>query len=384
MLLRLHGDLAGALLRLLNIINFIVVALQSLNQMRFTFAIRHSSSSIRYLFLILGLNIPFILYLYSFHGMPNSPVYLRNTFFVKPLSLRSIGTYAQLPPRQPLTKSSSTYDDALIAEHVQKILPLCPSRTVSCLAKTLGASLAVLRKPTDFECRNYSTRHSAHKVVFPDGYGCCTDFVHTFILSSNHLGITARAVHTPGHTTAEFWDPKSRRWIWLDPFLGYQAFDTASAAFGLSHFEIFTNFLAGKKVHFNKISSQLSQSIPDSDSVRQILNPVSYHRINNPESDIEMGLLAQEVEATLARHGLGNSGMVHQPTEDAYMSIRYNDLLAPMIKAIQELDAQHKQEVTSLQEQLQSQQEELLAIVESQQEQIAQLQRMVEHQFVVN
>ena len=114
------------------------------------------------------------------------------------------------------------------------------------------------------------------------------------------------------------------------------------------------------------------------------LNPVSYHRINNPESDIEMGLLAQEVEATLARHGLGNSGMVHQPTEDAYMSIRYNDLLAPMIKAIQELDAQHKQEVASLQGQLQSQQEELLAIVQSQQEQIAQLQRMVEHQFAMN
>ena len=111
------------------------------------------------------------------------------------------------------------------------------------------------------------------------------------------------------------------------------------------------------------------------------LNPVSYHRTNNPESDIEMGLLAQEVEATLEKHGLGNSGMVHQPTEDAYMSLRYNDLLAPMIRAIQELDAQHQKEVASLQDQLQSQQEELLAIVQSQQEQIAQLQRMVEHQF---
>ena len=109
-----------------------------------------------------------------------------------------------------------------------------------------------------------------------------------------------------------------------------------------------------------------------------------YHRTNNPESDIEMGLLAQEVEATLRKHGLGNSGMVHQPTEDSYMSLRYNDLLAPMIKAIQELDAQHKQEVASLQDQLQSQQEELLAIVQSQQEQIAQLQRMVEHQFAMN
>jgi len=119
------------------------------------------------------------------------------------------------------------------------------------------------------------------------------------------------------------------------------------------------------------------------------LKPVVYHRINNNAPDTEMGLLAQEVAATLQRHGLGNSGMVHQPTADAYMSLRYNDLLAPMIKAIQELDVQHQQEVASLQDQLQSQQEELLAIVQSQQEQmamqqeqIAQLQRMVEHQFV--
>ena len=102
------------------------------------------------------------------------------------------------------------------------------------------------------------------------------------------------------------------------------------------------------------------------------LNPVTYYRINNDAPDVEMGLLGQEVAATLQKHGLGNSGMVHQPTEDSRMSLRYNDLLAPMIRAIQELDAQHKQEVTSLQEQLQSQEEELLALVQSQQEQIAQ------------
>ena len=52
------------------------------------------------------------------------------------------------------------------------------------------------------------------------------------------------------------------------------------------------------------------------------LNPVRYHRINNPESDIEMGLMAQEVEATLAKHGLGNSGMVVQPDEKGYLYLR--------------------------------------------------------------
>ena len=69
--------------------------------------------------------------------------------------------------------------------------------------------------------------------------------------------------------------------------------------------------------------------------------------------------------------------MVHQPTEDAYMSLRYNDLLAPMIKAIQELDEKNQ----TLEALLKSQQEELLAIVQSQQEQIAHLQRMMGEQF---
>ena len=109
-----------------------------------------------------------------------------------------------------------------------------------------------------------------------------------------------------------------------------------------------------------------------------------YHRINNDAPDVEMGLLAQEVAATLQKHGLGNSGMVHQPTEEAYMSLRYNDLMAPMIRAIQELDDASEAkdaQIAALQEQLQSQQEELLAIVQSQQEKIAQLQRMMGEQF---
>ena len=117
------------------------------------------------------------------------------------------------------------------------------------------------------------------------------------------------------------------------------------------------------------------------------LNPVRYHRINNPESDIEMGLMAQEVKATLAKHGLGNSGMVVQPDDKGYLYLRYNDLLAPMIKAIQELDDASEakdEQIASLQQKLESQQEELLAIVQSQQEQIAQLQKLVEHQFVMN
>jgi len=84
--------------------------------------------------------------------------------------------------------------------------------------------------------------------------------------------------------------------------------------------------------------------------------------------------------------------MVHQPSEDAYMSLRYNDLLAPMIKAIQQLDSQHgvaltekEQQIVALQAQLKAQQQahlqetrdlraELAAVSQSQQEQTNALQ----------
>lgn len=109
------------------------------------------------------------------------------------------------------------------------------------------------------------------------------------------------------------------------------------------------------------------------------LKPVKYHRINNQGTDLDMGLLAQDVESALKKHGMSDMGMVRNATEEGYRSVRYNDLLAPMIRAIQELDEKNQM----LEAQLQSQQEELLAIVQTQQQKIAQLQRMVEHQFVV-
>ena len=123
------------------------------------------------------------------------------------------------------------------------------------------------------------------------------------------------------------------------------------------------------------------------------LNPVSYRRVGGESDSVEMGLVAQEVRATLGKHGL-NSGMVRQSSEDGYLFLRYNDLLAPMIRAIQELDeaaAAKDTHIASLQEQLQaqrkdleSQREELLAMIQSQQKQIAQLQRMAAHQFAAN
>ncbi len=68
------------------------------------------------------------------------------------------------------------------------------------------------------------------------------------------------------------------------------------------------------------------------------LNPVIYHRRANHESDKEMGLIAQELQGTLEKFGVKDAGLVYQGA-DGYYSVRYTDLFAPMIKAIQQMNA---------------------------------------------
>jgi len=66
------------------------------------------------------------------------------------------------------------------------------------------------------------------------------------------------------------------------------------------------------------------------------LNPVSYTRKNDESQKTEYGLIAQEVEEVLKEEGAVNTGMI-TVTDNGDYELRYNDLLAPMIKAIQEL-----------------------------------------------
>jgi hypothetical protein len=167
--------------------------------------------------------------------------------------------------------------------------------------------------------------------------------------------------------------------------IGYGAKVDASNKVRIGNSDV--TVIGGAAAWSNFSDERLKEHIEPVDTGLRLINdlkPVVYHRINNDAPDVEMGLLAQEVATTLQKHGLGNSGMVHQPTEDAYMSIRYNDLLAPIIKAIQELDDASEakdEQIALLEQKLKSQQEELLAIVQSQQEQIAQLQRLMGEQF---
>ena len=65
------------------------------------------------------------------------------------------------------------------------------------------------------------------------------------------------------------------------------------------------------------------------------LNPVSYTRMNDSAKKTEYGFIAQEVEETLKNLGLSNTGMVSKDDKGMY-SVRYNDLFAPMVKALQE------------------------------------------------
>jgi hypothetical protein len=72
------------------------------------------------------------------------------------------------------------------------------------------------------------------------------------------------------------------------------------------------------------------------------LNPVSYQRKNDENKKTEYGLIAQEVEEVLKELGIENHAMLTITDEGMY-ELRYNDLIAPMIKAIQELKEQNEQ-----------------------------------------
>lgn len=77
------------------------------------------------------------------------------------------------------------------------------------------------------------------------------------------------------------------------------------------------------------------------------LRPVSYTRINDESGKTEYGLIAQEVEETLKEEGAENPGMLTVTNSGEYQ-LRYNDLIAPMIKAIQELKSEKDTEISML------------------------------------
>tara|TARA_R110002072_G_scaffold260722_4_gene419242 strand:- start:20099 stop:21736 length:1638 start_codon:yes stop_codon:yes gene_type:complete len=71
------------------------------------------------------------------------------------------------------------------------------------------------------------------------------------------------------------------------------------------------------------------------------LNPVSYVRKNDADKRVEFGVIAQELEKTLNQFEVTNSGMLTKD-DQGMLSVRYNDLIAPLVKAIQELTKENE------------------------------------------
>lgn len=96
---------------------------------------------------------------------------------------------------------------------------------------------------------------------------------------------------------------------------------------------------AGVQVAWTVTSDKrLKSNIKDSDLgldfIKQ-LRPVSYIRKNDESKKLEYGFIAQEVKETLKNNGVTNSGIISE-ADDSTLSVRYNDLIAPMVKAFQE------------------------------------------------
>ncbi len=65
------------------------------------------------------------------------------------------------------------------------------------------------------------------------------------------------------------------------------------------------------------------------------LKPVSYFRNNDKSKKREYGFIAQDLEETLKASGVTDSGIISKD-DKGMLSVRYNDLMAPIVKAMQE------------------------------------------------
>ena len=83
-------------------------------------------------------------------------------------------------------------------------------------------------------------------------------------------------------------------------------------------------------------------SLTDGLSFISDLNPVTYNfKTDSREKNMHMGLIAQEVEASLNKSGLTTMSMVSSNGE-GMLGLRYNDLLAPLISSVKQLNEELK------------------------------------------
>ena len=105
------------------------------------------------------------------------------------------------------------------------------------------------------------------------------------------------------------------------------------------------------------------------------LNPVSFIHNHNGSRKREYGFIAQELEESLLTSGATDNGIISRDDKGMY-GVRYNDLLAPLVNAIQELDLKIQQL-----ENLKIENGELEKEISSQQKQIDELRTRMDAQY---
>lgn len=203
-------------------------------------------------------NVASVLVLAMLLGLPDASLWMRNILFVRPLMLAELERVVALPPEGLKPSSGNSVFGSSGSSVVQRVQEICRDRSTECASRTLAAYLASIGRSRG--CGSYRTQADLVEGVLAGG-GCCSDVVKTFLLLAPELGFAAREVHIPSHTSAEVWDEARRRWIWIDPFIGYQAFANDQL---LSHIDIYNRFSEGRPVQFSLIQSKLSGAIPSS------------------------------------------------------------------------------------------------------------------------
>lgn len=136
--------------------------------------------------------------------------------------------------------------------------------------------------------------------------------------------------------------------------IGFEATVTRSNTIRLGNNQI-TN-ISGQVGFSTSSDRRLKESIkpiPLGIDFIQKLLPVEYVRKNNHLRKKEWGLIAQDLQATLDSMGYMNAGIVQADnSEDGMLSVRYTDLIAPIVKSIQELSAYNAHLKAELQKQL--------------------------------
>ena len=98
---------------------------------------------------------------------------------------------------------------------------------------------------------------------------------------------------------------------------------------------LYAGIQVGWSIPADKIWKEQIRVLPYGLNMLMQLKPVDYLRKNNDVKTREMGFIAQDVEATLKEMGYDDQGFLTKD-DQGLLSLRYNDFIALLTKALQE------------------------------------------------